>query len=454
MIKQKLKPSKELLKLKNVEVDISNVEPKYTKHNTSTKEVLPTVYYYNVELPISSIKDIEVESNNFLPKCSIVFDDIYGIMHDVGFPADNAKLTIILPTNHANMANIFMEFKIVDYHVELIRNSTARRIHMWGICNVENLLISDYKAYTDKSSYDLIFDIAKESGLGYMSNVDTSSDVMTWLNPGWDFSEFILDTIKKSWVGESSYVWSFVDFYYNINYIDLEKALNQDVSDIKWISTSAIDNKNNSTQSDISSSDKIVGPILTNDPGVKSSNSYFTAERIINQSTDISLKRGYLRNIHYYDVDGNWNEKAGSYKEYTLDTITTSANNSNTIFLKGDPGNLDFYKKNKSVINVGRLDTKNMHADMLWAIVQNQENMYDLQKITMQITLPTPNFNIKRYEKIKLIFVTENINATGTKKNLKLNGDWLVTGIDFKWSGSAFYQVLNIVKREITVDEI
>jgi len=38
---------------------------------------------------------------------------------------------------------------------------------------------------------------------------------------------------------------------------------------------------------------------------MKTTNLYFSGENILNQSTDISLKRGYLRNIYFYDIDGN-----------------------------------------------------------------------------------------------------------------------------------------------------
>ena len=75
-----------------------------------------------------------------------------------------------------------------------------------------------------------------------------------------------------------------------------------------------------------------------------------------------------------------------------------------------------------------------MYPDFLWAKLQNEENLQDLQKITMQIILPKPNFNVKRFDKLRLVFVNNNVTVQGNTKNTKLNGEWLVTGIYFEYA--------------------
>lgn len=449
MIKQKFKPNKDILKLKDVEIDVSNMQPDYAEQTLTISTLLPRVFYYGIELPAQNIRKLTVDSNKFLPICYIQFEDTFALLHDIGFPTDNAKLTVILPSNHSALANIFMEFKITNFNVELLRGSSAKKIHMWGTCNIENMLIKEYKSYIDSSSYDIMYKNAQETGLGFMSNVDSSNDKMTWINPGLHNYTFLQDTINKCWIGESSYVWGFVDLFYNLNYIDVEKSLDQDITEIKWIPANIMNNTEI-----LQTETKTTGPILTNDPAFKISNTYFSGEKIINQSTDISLKRGYLRNVHYYDIDGNWENKAGSYKQYQLDTITSQGTGSTTIYLKGEPGDTDFYSKNKTYHYMGLLDTKNMHPDYLWACIQNEENLYDLQKINLVITLPVPNFNIRRFEKIKLLFTNNDNAVKNNKTNIKLNGEWLVTGVTYEWNGSAFYQYVYIVKRELTVGEL
>ena len=284
-----------------------------------------------------------------------------------------------------------------------------------------------------------------------MSNITTSSDKMNWINFGWKNTYFLQDLVNKAWVGETGFLWGFVDLYYNLNFIDLEKALSQDITEIKWVNTNIFDDQ---LSNEDPTNAPLISPMLTNSDSQKMSNTYFVGEKILNKSTETSLERGYLRNVHYYDIDGNWEEKSGAYKSYVLDTITTPGSENTSIYLKGDPGNLDFYNANQSYHYMDKLDTKNMYPDFLWAKLQNEENLQDLQKITMQIILPKPNFNIKRFDKVNLVFANNNVTVAGNAKNIKLNGQWLITGQYFEWNGSILYQYVNIVKRELTFEDL
>jgi hypothetical protein len=448
---QKIKPSKDKLGIKPIIISYKGDDPDVAKNKLNSVSSVPTVYYYGIELPANAIKELTVDSNKFMPLCYLCFSDIYNMLGDIGFPADNAKLTVVLPTNDANLGQLFMDFKITKYEVELGRGNDNKKIHFWGICNVEEILIQEYKAYKDQSTFDLMKLVSGNSGMGFVSNTDGTKDKQTWLNTGMEGYNFLQDTIHKAWNGESSYMWGFVDLYYNLNYLDVELALSQNIKELNWYTNSII---NRSANGVVETKSNKVQPFLTNDLSTKNSNVYFTGEKILNQSTDTSLKRGYLRSVHFYDKDGNWADKAGKYKTYDLDTITSQNTQAQSIILKGEPGKTDFYSKNKKNYYMGYIDTKNSYVDFLWAKMQNSENLYDLQKICMQITLPQVNFNIRRFEKIKIRFSQNNVSPINTNDNFKLNGEWLCVGIQFKWDGNSLIQKVNIVKREITINDL
>lgn len=450
-LEQQSKPNKEKLGIKPVKVDYKGDDKHIAEKKLNAVKNNPTVYYYGILLPPEYIKEITIDSNKFMPICYVCFHDVYAMLDEIGFPTDNAKLTIIIPTNDDKFGQIFMDFKIQKYEIDLIRNTEAKKIHMWGICNVDNLLIQQYKSYESQSSFDIFRSIANDSGLGFLSNINSTQDKQTWINHGREVYKFIQDTTNTAWNGENSYLWSFVDLYYNFNYIDVENSLNQDIKEILWYSTSVINRSNNGLSEQ---NTKSIKPFLSNEMSLKNTNLFFTGEKILNQSTSTSLKRGYLRKIHYYDKDGNWGKKAGKYNTYDLDTITSSGSQRPAIYLKGDPGSTEFYSKNNKNYYIGNIDTINMHPDFLWAKMQNSENLNDLQKICMQITLPQPNFNIKRFEKIDLQFINKTNNPGQNGVNFKLNGEWLCTGISFFWNGASLYQKVNIVKREITITDV
>lgn len=443
MLELQFKANKSKLRIEDAIINTVGNDYKFADEKLKILKEVPQIYYYNQEIPMQYVKNLKIESYKFLPTLTVTFDDVYNILHDIGLPADNAKVTVILPSKSDNLADIFLEFKITNYKVKPIRNNYNKRIEMSGILNIENLLVKNYEAFKEKTSYEVCEELAKEVGMGLMSNVTSSKDKMNWLNPGMNRYLFLQDEIiKKSWLGDNSFVWSFVDFYYNLNYVDVEKSLTDSIDQIEWVAKKHDEEEGATT----------VSPILSNDMSMKDTNIFFTGGKVNNISTEISLLRGYLRDISYYDVDGNWNKKAGSYKEYTLDTITAPDGN-NTVYLKGDPNDTTFYENNKSYHYLGKIDTANMHPDYLWAEMQNNENVYDLQKISMNIILPHANFNIKRFEKLKLVFVNNQTNSSQNARNFKLNGEWLVTGITFKWTGDVYFQTLTIVKRELTYNE-
>jgi len=451
MLKQKFKPNREILKIKDISVDMQGLTQEQKTSKEEAVSSTPVVYYYNTMLPPQTIKRLTISSVGFLPTISMVYLDSMNIMHDIGFPGDNATITVVLPANHKQLANIYMEFKIQTYEVELKRGE-FRQLILTGVCNVDKMLISEYKSFQDNTSYQVMAQMAQEGGLGFQSNVESSNDKMNWINPGLKNYAFLEDTANKSWVGEAGFIWSFVDLYYNLNYIDVERALSQDINEIKWLQS--FFSQGQMATDEPPENDGVILPQLTNGHAVTGSNTHFTGEKIINNATKISLDRGYIRYVHYYDIDGKWDDRSGSYKKYALDTITTPGTENISIYLKGEAGSTDFYNSNTSQHYVGRLDTKNMYADFLWASMQNQENMQDIQKITMQIIIPVPNFNIKRFEKVLLKFVNNTPTVQGNLKNAKLNGEWLVTGYYMEYNGSAMWQVVNLIKRELTFEDL
>lgn len=448
-LEQKSKPNIDKLGLKPVEISYAGNRPDIADQKLSAAKNTPTVYYCGVQLPAQSIVKLIIDSNKFMPMVYMCFNDVYNLLQGPGFPADNAKFTVILPSNSDYLGQVFVEFKVQKYELETKRNSNQKKVHFWGILNVEPLLISKYKEFKDTTSYDLIKNVASDAGLGFQSNINSTNDKQTWLNFGWNTHIFLQDTINKAWNGESSFLWGFVDLYYNMNYIDVESSLSQNIDDIKWyITTMTSTNPGDNRRLD---KNKLIPGQLSNDIAIRNTNTYFTSENALNQSTDISIKRGYIRNIFFYDKDGNWSKKAGKYKIYGLDTITTAGTNSQSLILKGDPGSTKFYTENNKNYYIGKIDTKNMYSDFLWAKMQNSENIADLQKVSMQIRLPIPNFNIKRYEKFKLIFTSNTTGPNGQAQSNKLTGEWLVTGLSYEWNGNSLSQVVNIVKRELGV---
>src|ERR1039457_5330210 len=220
MLDQKTAPNKNTLNLTEVVIDTQNDNPLQAKQKVQGLQNMPTVYYSGIQLPANCIKKIIVDSNKFMPACYVDFKDIYNMLHDIGFPADNAKVTIVIPSYDSLLGQIYIDFKITKYEVEQRPNSSAKNIHIWGICNIEKLLVQKYQSFPNTTTYNLMQSVATDSGLGFVSNIDTTSDSQTWNNYGRETYKFLQNTCNSAWAGESSFIWGFVDLYYNLTYVD------------------------------------------------------------------------------------------------------------------------------------------------------------------------------------------------------------------------------------------
>lgn len=389
----------------------------------------PFVWYLSYQLKY--IKSLILTSRGLLPTVKIVFTDTLNLMSGKGMPLDDSKIKVFLNSRTESLRPIFMEFKIVNFS----KSDTTYTIE--GICNVNKFFLRENESYSNMSSFECLKEFAKRADLGFNSNVDGSDDIMNWINPGIKGSQFVKDVISSSYRSDESFIWCYVDFYYNLNYIDVEEALKIDISDQVSVKNTGLENING-----VTNKPEGTNPLwLSNDASLDQTNQYFKDFKLINNSTNISLNNGYLTKSKFYDI----NDK--NYLIFDIDSITSEGDK--TIIMKGSPKDMEFFKNHTNRIYVGKLDTDNMHDNFNYAIVQNKMNITDLQKIGLTIKLERPNYNLYRYQKV---FITISDDVSYPQKSQvseRLTGDWLIIDIDFININGDIKQKVNLIKREL-----
>lgn len=440
MLTNRFIPSKELLKLRGMEIDVKNLNFDAQKQFEELAQTSPQIYYYGLQIEMGTIRTLTLQSTSLVPEITFVFNDQSGLIRSENFPTDDAVISVYFPSGSKLVRPIRMDFKIIYYGET---NESGESLTMIkGIASIPQMFIRQFKSYSQQPSWEVMKNLAFETGLGFNSNIDTTKDKMTWLNPGQTPMWFITDVTNHAWNGESGFMWSFIDFYYNLNYLDVEQAL-QDTTTLE----APISAMNAATGDD---SDALAPMVLTNDYSFQSTKNYFSKYVVANKSTEYSLNYGYSKKVAYYDRYGNWNDKAGSLQIFTVDSITTPGAESSTVIMKGNPTDMDFYKKNISYEWFGKIDTKNVHPDFAYAIVQNSQNLNDLQKVSVTITLPQPNYAVVRFQKVNLIFTAR----LKEEVNTRLSGQWLVTGITYNYTNrNNLSQTITLVKRELNIDD-
>ena len=392
--------------------------------------VLPFLWYNSYQIDYVDIQFLELSISNGLPTLKTTFFDTFGKMKDEGFPLDDTRVSLFLNPRSQVLKPIHLDFKIVNFSV------SGSSYTITGLINVPNLYIKNYKSISKKTSFAALQEIAKDCQLGFNSNIDDTNDMMTWINTGDRNMEFIENITDVSYKSDETFLISYIDYYYNLNYVDLEKELNRDlrqelgIGNVGLEEILKIDNK-----------EQVRNLVLTNDASQKEGNNYFASYRIINNSTLVSLREGYYTTVKYYDQINK------DFLIFDVDSITTKGNSK--IILKGAPQDDKFFKDNSNLIYTGKMDSDNTHKNYNYSYVQNIRNIVDLEKISLEITMTAPNYNLYRFQKILVLMSNQTPTPSADMVNNRLSGEWMIIDIAFKYDGQSFNQIIKLVKREL-----
>lgn len=394
----------------------------------------PFIYYGSYQIELHDITYFNLYYNGSLPCFELSFYDTLNLMKDKAMPLDDSKIKVFLNPRSHQLKEILIQFKITQFTVN------NRKYTMKGVLDVNLIHISRFKSYENMSSHKVLQNIAKEAGLGFNTNIDDTDDSMTWLQTGEDTIDFINEVVESSYKSDNAFMSAYVDYYYNFNFVDIQKELERNNDNDLGITDRTL-------QDIFGSKDKeqLINLILSNDESFRETNMFFDKYRIINNSTEISLRSGYTNIVNYYDTSNK------NLLIFNMDSITSKGDKS--IILKGSPQDEEFFKLNNVYHALGAVDMSNSHKNYKYSQIQNEKNLFDMEKIGLEITMGIPNYSLYKYQKIKLFLSNQATTPSAGIKNERLSGDWLIIDIKFVYSQNKFSQIIKLVKRELELSD-
>lgn len=421
----------------------------------------PFVVFNGLILEYKYFVDFKLYNDLFLPKLEMKFKDLSNKMIDSLFPLDDSIISVFIKSPSENILPIRMDFKIIEFNP--IKNSVNNEEVIYslkGLLNVSPLYFTSFGSYNG-TSLEVLKQLSQEIGIGFASNIENTNDTQTWINPADTKIDFIEDITVASYKSDDSFMLSYIDFYYNLNYVDIETQFG-DSTNLKGVSNNTfLINESNV-------SENLQTLVLTNHPDAYGSNNFISKFNLLNESTNVNLEIGYFGEIRYYKkIEKEMNV-------FVLDTISTESDEN--VVLKSNSDNLteNLYEFGGAHAYFGTIDTDNIHENYHYAVFQNLRNVKYFQKVRMKVILSTPNFNLYRFQMIgvKLYKMQEmdgkirytpsgNINDVAGKNiyedklNKRLSGDWMITGINYRFNpDSGWEQEINLSKRELGVSEL
>ena len=420
------------------------------------------VFSYGDKLLLEA-KDViyfKLTGDQYIPEIQVVFKDPTNKLIDDNFPLDKSIVSLMIKSNSDSLMPIRCDFYITNFNPVKDKSFGDDKIYTMRAVLDLPIIIKNI-SFPKMTSFKVLGKIAKDCLLGFVSNIDDTQDEMTWINPGDDYIKgFVPEVVSQAYKNDDSFLWAFVDYYYNLNYIDIETALNEDTTNQKTILNTK----------DTIGTEETVDLILTNHPDKKHSNLFIERWNLVNDSTEINMDIGYEPYIYYFDDLNN------KFVYLLIDTISTAGNDKSKIVLKQrnddvntNAGNVQQKKKYFK----GKQDTDNVHDNFLYAQVQNENNIKSLQKIKINVVLPNPNFSLYRFQDVDVVLYDLNdmeskkgksdnsVEETITNSNRinnRLSGQWLITGINWifdkqymKSGGqTVFRQEVTLVRRELS----
>lgn len=430
------------IKPTQIAFNTGNMSPKDKKELSKGLGTAPLIYYNGIQLNYQDISMFELYHEGILPAIKITFTDTLGLFRGEGFPLDDTTITIFIYSRSKILRSIYMDFKITKF-----QDLGGYQYTISGISNIPDIYIRKFKSLSKMTSFEALKEIAKDCKLGFCTNINNTNDKMTWIDTGFPYHKFITNIVENSYMSDTAFLTCYIDFYYNLCYVELDKEINRDVKNDKMIF--------NSGRGDIIDDDTkdetVTTLVLTTDGSARDTNAFISFFQIKNRSTSVALNSAYLTKTKFYDA------KNKELLIFNIDSQTSKSNDS--IILKGKPSDEDFFKSNINNIWVGKLDkfeddgSGNMHSNYNYALIQNRRNIEDLSKVSMKVKLGIPNFNLFVYQKVPVFIVFDKPGALqNSLTHKRVTGDWLITNINYIYDGSAFYQEITMIIRELQAD--
>jgi len=393
----------------------------------------PFVWYNGFQIKESSLNKLQIYYDEFVPCCLVKFSDLLGIIAKQGMPLSDATFDVFLNSNSSVLKSIHLRFKILDFQQNPDKSYT-----MTGTLDLKDFYKVNYKSYKG-TSFEVMRKIAEELELGYNSNIDNTSDSMTWINTGAKYKDFLNKIIQHSYIGDTSFIQAYIDFYYGLNLVDLEKEWNRDCNNDLGITTGGL------TIADENKKDEktnLAPLILINDLSLHYSNLYFENYRVQNNATNKSVSSGQFTTTKYYDIGTK------QFLIFDIDSATTQSNDK--VILKGKPTDSEELKTNYTTVFGGKVDLSNVHKNYLYAEVLNKRNLIDISKIVVTFEMPNANFNLYKFQKVRIQFINPAPSIIEEDFNQKrISGDWMIIDIAFLWNGKKMVQIVKAVRREL-----
>ena len=278
----------------------SGVDGKTTEQVSGSE--FPIIRINDRVMTKSEISGMKISSIDIIPTLSLTlqFEDSRFIHRNP--IKDGDMVSIYIRADENNLIKYIRNDYIITSSISK-KSGTGYKVIIDGKLFVDGLESNSTKGYIGTSK-EVIKSIAKDLKLGFAFNdFDDTDDLQNWIVCRDTKASLIRSITNHSWKDEMSFFETWIDFYYNLTMINVNKMLlseenPEDVDITLLTNTTDIRTKNGST---LKGDNQVFAPkLLTNMTEYGSTPFYISKWKPINNSSTISMNSGYQENTHTF----------------------------------------------------------------------------------------------------------------------------------------------------------
>lgn len=374
---------------------------------------LPFVLLNNYQFMQKDIQSFSLDNSGFLPEMRIRLVDRKNTFGVDSFPRDGDVITILLNSkNSSTFKSIHMDFDITSITSKQASEGDFNAITVVGTAKVPRLYSEECRSFEAAGSLDHLEEVARDLQLGLATNIENTDDTQIRIQAYTSTLDFIKETVDTSYISEDSFQRFYIDQYYYLTYIDVNKVFNSPnppIDDLQASFASAIYSTAEDKESPEDNDDIEVPLILTNHRNSKGTNMFIGAFNLVNNANDISTAYGYTRDVVIYDDNSEAGERV---QEFTIEALNSEEMMDYEEPLKGRRGEdrYDTHKKHKYIgrQDVGEGDIGNVHPSLNFAKLHQAQNLAEIEKVKLKVSLESFNPSIYKYQKIPILIYEYN----------------------------------------------
>ena len=370
----------------------------------------PYIKIRDTRLLQEEIESMEIDCSNFLPTLhlNLIISRDNIIAQDL--PKDGDIISIFIRSLNDTYKPIRNDYLIT--HIEtrsLNEKSPFTFISITGVLNVKKIWVEKNKAFKG-TSLDVMKLIATELELGFATNIDSvTNDEMVWICDWKSYKDFLLHICNHAWKSEKTFYKVFVDVFYNVNFVEVEKQLDQtkEFDEALLILEDNFINISDPYMPIKNQPNVKIDLLLTNFELSGDSNIKITNYELINNSSAISYTQGYGKKVYFYD---HTLKTIGEENKIEFSPLATPGTEDTKIRLRGlkdETIEKEHLKNNWYGIQYS-LPNGNVHQNFALAQYQNYVNNKELEKMYLDIELWTWNPAIIKMERVPIMIMNVN----------------------------------------------